>query len=47
MENLGREKREKKNKNKNKNKNKTDDKKDPKNTDHTRHRAFSFGDAKT
>ena len=22
-------------------------KKDPKNTDHTRHRAFSFGDAKT
>ena len=31
----------------NKNKNKTDDKKDPKNTDHTRHRAFSFGDAKT
>ena len=43
MENLGREKREKKNKTKNK----TDDKKDLKNTDHTRHRAFSFADAKT
>lgn len=39
VENLGREKRGKKNK--------TDNKKDPKNTDHTCHRAFSFADPKT
>ena len=40
MENLGREKGENK-------KNKTDNQNDPKNTDHTCHRAFSFADTKT